>query len=355
MKRLGILLTAVALTAVVAYSFRGAIAMRVMRTALPRMMAADPIAELPDGIHVTLCGAGSPIPDPKRSGPCVGVVAGGKLFVVDAGAAAARNLSMFNLPPGQVAAVFLTHFHSDHINGLGELGLQRWVGSSSPDPLPVFGPEGVERVVGGFNQAYRLDAGYRIAHHGAEILPPTGTGLEARPFIAPAPGNPVVLWEQGGVKVTSFRVGHDPIDPAVGYRFDYAERSVVISGDTIRSAEIERMSKDVDLLVHEALAAHMVRIINETANELGMTARAKLTGDILDYHATPVDAAASAEVAGVGHLLYYHIVPPLILPGMQAAFLEGVDEAYSGDITLGQDGTRVSLPANSTAIEVSGG
>ena len=68
---------------------------------------------------------------------------------------------------GAVEAVFLTHFHSDHIDGLGELAMLRWTGAAHTAPLPVHGPAGVERVVAGFNEAYALDAGYRTAHHGA--------------------------------------------------------------------------------------------------------------------------------------------------------------------------------------------
>jgi ribonuclease Z len=111
MKRWQALLVVVALGGVVLYSLRGAVAVEVMRFALPRMMTADPIGDLPDGLHLTLCGAGSPLPDPKRSGPCVGVVAGGDLFVVDAGSGAARNLNRLGLPVARVEAVFLTHFH----------------------------------------------------------------------------------------------------------------------------------------------------------------------------------------------------------------------------------------------------
>jgi ribonuclease Z len=354
MKRLGIVAGVLLVLALVGYSMRATIAQRIMRNAISGMMAADPLAELADGIHVTLCGAGSPLPDPKRSGPCVGVVAGGTLFVVDAGSSAARNMGR-GLPPGETAAVFLTHFHSDHIDGLGELQLQRWAGGNPTAKLPVYGPPGVEKIVDGLNLAYELDVGYRIAHHGAETMNPAASGLVARPFAAPTPGNAVVVWDEGGVEVTAFRVEHPPIDPAVGYRFDYAGRSVVITGDTNKSAEIARMSKEVDLLVHEALAPHLVQIMKEGAEQANQPKRAKIMGDILDYHASPVDAAETAQESGARHLLFYHVVPPLILPGMEAAFLQGVDDAYSGPVTLGEDGVTVSLPANSDAIEVSGG
>jgi len=329
MSRWKIVLGVVVVLALVAYALRGPLSLRIMERALPRMMTADPLAGLPDGLHLTLCGAGSPLPDPNRSGPCVGVVAGQNLFVVDAGSGASRNLGRMGLPPGRVEAVFLTHFHSDHIDGLGELTLQRWAGGTQQSPLPLVGPSGVERIAEGFNRAYELDATYRVAHHGEEIMPPQAQGLDARPFPAPEPGKPVVVWEDDGVRITAFRVEHDPVEPAVGYRFDYGGRSLVITGDTIKSKEIERMSQGVDLLVHEALAAHMGGLMAAAAKEGGAARRVKIMNDILDYHATPVDAAETAEAAEVRHLLFYHIVPPLLFPGMDVAFLDGVDDAYS--------------------------
>ncbi|MBC8187579.1 MAG: hypothetical protein H8E78_05140 [Proteobacteria bacterium] len=55
--------------ALIGWVFRGPISLRVMRAALEVNMAADRIGELPDGLHVTLCGAGGPLPDSLRSGP----------------------------------------------------------------------------------------------------------------------------------------------------------------------------------------------------------------------------------------------------------------------------------------------
>lgn len=348
------MLGTIAIVALGLYALRAPLAMQVMRVGAGRAMAADAIGDLEDGLHLMLCGAGSPLPDPQRSGPCVGVVAGGRLFVVDAGSSAARNMISLGLRPAEIEATFLTHFHSDHIDGLGELALQHWAGGNGDTPLPLYGPGGVERIAAGFNEAYRLDAEYRVAHHGAATVPPTGAGLGARPFPTPSVGEPFVVWNESGVRVTAFRVDHAPVEPAVGYRFDYAGRSLVVSGDTVQSAEIERMAKGVDLLVHEALAAHLVELLTDAATEQGLTALARITTDIPDYHTTPVEAAETAQRAGARHLLFYHVVPALPIPGLAAAFLEGVSEAYEGGFTLGKDGVRVSLPAGSDAIEISG-
>jgi len=335
------------------FALRGPLALRLMDRALARTMTADPIAELPDGLHVLLCGAGGPLPDPVRSGPCAAVIAGRSMVVVDAGTGGARNLQRLGFAPGRSEAQFLTHFHSDHIDGLGEMAMLRWTGGGHDTPLPVYGPAGVEEVVEGFGRAYQQDSSYRVAHHGAATVPPTGTGMTVHPFAPPAPGEAPVVYESNGLRVTAFAVDHDPVRPAVGYRFEYGGRSPVVSGDTKKSANLEAQSHGVDLLVHEALAPQLVRRLHDAAEAAGRANVAKIANDILDYHATPVEAAEVATAAGAKHLLFYHVIPPLPLPGLDRVFLAGVSDAFAGGVTLGRDGTLISLPKGGTAVEVS--
>jgi len=344
-----IVVAAIALAA--AWLFRGELATAVMARGAQANMATDRIAALPDGLHVAFCGAGSPLPDPQRSGPCVAVIAGSTLLVVDAGSGGSRNLQRMGLGAGRIQAVLLTHFHSDHIDGLGELAMQRWVGAAHAEPLPVHGPPGVEQVVAGFNQAYQADFGYRTAHHGADIAPPSGAGSRAVPFELPAAGEQREIWNTNGLRVTVFPVVHEPAHPAVGYRFEYGGRTLVISGDTRKTDAVAEAARGADLLLHEALASHLVARLTDAAEATGQTGLAKITRDIVDYHTTPVEAAEIAQTAGVKALVLYHIVPPLLVPGAEAAFLTGVDAAYGGPVTVARDGTFVSLPAGSTRVE----
>jgi len=332
--------------------FRGPIAMQVMRAVLEGNLAANSVDSFEDGLHVVLCGSSGPLVDRDRSGPCLALIAGSKLYMVDVGAGAYRSLSIQGLQPGAVEAVFLTHFHSDHISGLAELGVMRWVGGSWKTPLPVHGAEGLGEITSGLNQAFRLDAVYRSAHHGSEVVPPTGAGLAAQTFAEPDLGDSTLVLDRDGLLVTAFRVDHDPVKPAVGYRFDYKGRSVVVSGDTSKSANLETFATGVDLLVHEALSPTLMGLIEEVATEQGVSGIAKVAQDVLNYHATPVEAAESAQAAGAKHLLYYHIVPPTPLPGLASVFLEGVSDAYSGPVTLGRDGTTISLPSGSERVIV---
>lgn len=331
----------------------GPVATRIMRTGAERALRADAIADLPDGLHVALCGAGGPLPSANRSGPCVAVVAGRTLFVVDAGTNGARNLQgVIAWPPGRIAAVFLTHYHSDHIDGLGELGLLRWVGGNHSDPLPLYGPEGLLDVAEGFERAYQYDARYRVAHHGAMVVPSGGAGFAPQPFATPPLGESLVLLERDGIRVTAFRVEHEPVSPAVGYRFDYGGRSVVISGDTKKSESLLAHARGADLLVHEALSPQLVGILHDAAESAGNANLAKVMTDIPDYHTTPVETGELAQEAGARHLLIYHVVPPLPVPGIEGVFLDGVSAAFSGGVTLGRDGTRISLPTGSKAVDV---
>ncbi len=349
MKKSLIVLLVVAALALLAYSQRATIASRLMERGLETRMGTDVVDFLEDGLHLALCGAGGPLPAPRASGPCVAVVAGKRLLVVDAGTDGVRNLGRMGYQPGTIRGVFLTHFHSDHIDGLGELGTIRWAGGDNTAPLPVYGPAGVETVVEGFNTAYSQDFVYRNAHHGDTVAPLSGAGLKAMPFDKPAMGELHTVLEDGDLKVEALAVDHTPVDPAVGYRFSYKGRSLLITGDTVKLANIEQFARGVDLLVHEALAPNLVNMMNAAADKLGNPIMAKITHDILDYHASPVEAAETARDAGVGHLLYYHIVPPLVIPGQKTLFLNGAEKIFP-DYTIGEDGVSFSLPAGSDQI-----
>jgi ribonuclease Z len=345
---------AVAMIALVAaWAFRGPISEHLMAHLYDRVMAGDPLAELPDGLHVGLCGSGSPMADPTRAGPCTAVVAGRDLFVVDSGAGSTRNLTLMNLPPARVSAVLLTHFHSDHIADLGELMLQRWAGGAAQAPVPVYGPPGVDQVVRGFNTAYQLDRGYRIAHHGPRVVPPSGAGGVARPFAIDAASPVATVIERPGLKVTAFLVDHGPVKPAVGYLFVYKGRRLVVSGDTAPSSRLEAEAYRADVLVHEGLAPNLVALQRQAALAHGRGNLAAIFHDILGYHTTPEQAAAIAQRAQARFLLFTHVIPPLPTQALDGPFLGKSRQIFHGQIQVGRDGDFLTLPTGTTDIESS--
>ncbi|MCV6613480.1 MAG: MBL fold metallo-hydrolase [Cellvibrionaceae bacterium] len=332
------------------YYFRIPLSLWLVERSIDRTLASNLLAELPDGLHLVLCGAGSPFPDPKRSGPCSAVIAGGRLFIVDSGSGASGVLNRLRLPQGDIEAVLLTHYHSDHIDGLGELMLQRWITGSHQTPLRVIGPEGLSGVVAGFNKAYSRDSVYRIDSSGQRIAPGSGPGGSSEEFKLPEDGTAITVYEKDGVVIQSMPMLHHPVNKAVAYRFDYQGRSLVISGDTSKNNRLVEFAQGVDLLVHEALQPKLMKILERSAEAHGRKNIAKISRDIVDYHSTPQEAATIAEKAQVGFLLFNHIVPPLPLASLEEVFTEGVGDIYSGPYRVGSDGDIVQMPAGSKLI-----
>ncbi|WP_296515149.1 MBL fold metallo-hydrolase [Phenylobacterium sp.] len=351
MKRIAVVIAGLlALVLAGAWLFRGEIALQAMARTMDRNLAASPADGLPDGLHVALCGSGSPMPDPSRAGPCTAVLAGERLFVFDSGAGSVRNLTLMGMAPARVERVFLTHFHSDHIDGLGELMLQHWAGGAAKAPLPVHGPTGVETVVSGLMTAYDADRGYRIAHHGETVVPPSGFGGEARPFAIASEPVPVTLIDEPDLKIRAFAVDHAPVSPAVGYIVEYKGRKVVISGDTDIAASVEQAAQNADLLVHEALSLRLVGLQKAAAERAGRANLVKIFADITDYHADPEAIAALAGRAKVRYLLLTHIVPPLPLRALEGPFLGDSRKIFDGPVRVGRDGDMITLPAGSADI-----
>lgn len=348
-KRIGLAaLAVVVIGAVAAYAFQARIGMWLFERGTAQRMVVDNVGALGDGLHVGLCGTGSPMPNLDRAGPCNVVIAGKQMYVVDIGEGGAETLNVMGINPGKADGLLLTHFHSDHIDGLGPLMLFHWTRGSSTAPLPVYGPKGVEAIVAGLNALYATDNTYRIAHHGPQVVPPSGAGGIARPF--EMTGAATVVLERDGLKITAFTVDHEPIEPAVGYRFDYKGRSLCISGDTKKSPNLEAVCKGVDILVHEALNPALVQKMEASAAANGQAGAAKIMHDIQDYHAAPWEAAESAQATGAGMLVLSHLVPPLPSRWLYAAFLGDATSRFSGPIVVGEDGMMFSLPAGSKTI-----
>ncbi len=302
-----------------------------------------------DALRVAICGSSAPLPHETRAKACVAVFAGGKFWVVDTGPQSWNRLALMRVDGKRIGAVLYTHFHSDHIAELGEFNLQTW-GAGRAEPLRVYGPPGVERVVAGFQEAYELDTKYRVAHHGADFLPPDIERMRALPVHAPPGAKPVTVLEEGGLVITAFSVNHEPVTPAYGYRFEYKGRSVVVSGDTAKSKSLIDAAHGADVLVHEAQNNELVAMIGRAATLAGRSRIAKIMADIPDYHTTPIQAAETANEAGVRLLVLYHLNPAPLNPLVARIFMRGVADVRPEGVILSDDGLVVELPGASTEV-----
>lgn len=262
---------------------------------------------------VVMLGTGTPNADPDRSGPAVAVVRAGRSYLVDAGPGVVRRASAAaalhadsSLQPQNLRTLFLTHLHSDHTVGLPDLILSAWT-LEREVPLEVYGPPGTQAMVDHLLAAYAADIRNRI--DGLEPANPTGYQVRVHEI---APGK---VFEDGNVTVTAFAVPHGDWAVAFGYRFQSADRSIVISGDTRASDAVVRACDGCDLLVHEVYSAERFRTrppawqayhakAHTSTTELADVARRAAPKQLLLYHQLfwgTTDEGLMAETRAAGY------------------------------------------------------
>lgn len=210
--------------------------------------AAEPVAaggasETPT--LVVMLGTGTPNPDPERSGPAVAVIAGGQPYLVDCGPGVVRRAAAAGLEMPTLTRLFITHLHSDHTLGYADLILTPWV-LEREEPLEVYGPPGTKAMTDHILAAYEEDIQIRL--HGSQPQNATGIEVEVHEI------EPGVVYRDDYVTVTAFAVRHGSWEHAFGYRFETADRSVVISGDTTPTDAVVEACNGCDVLVHEVYA-----------------------------------------------------------------------------------------------------
>ena len=299
-----------------------------MRDMLATIVLLLLVASLPvaaQDFKVTLLGTGDPIPRIDRFGPATLVEVAGQELLFDVGRGAAQRLVQMNIALSAVDAVFLTHFHHDHLVGLPDIWMTGWLPGPFGRrvvPFEVWGPTGTASLLKNLEEAFVLNTNIRIPD---ELLPPAGIEMVAHEFDADG-----VIYEKDGVKVTAFAVNHgDLIKPAYGYRIDYDDRAVVISGDTRFDRNLIAAAKGADLIVHEvALASDELLASSEQFRR------------IVAHHTTPEEAGIVFTEVAPKLAVYTHLVilrsrtiPEAPLPSL----ITRTRTNYSGPLVIGED------------------
>ena len=295
---------------------------------------------------------GSPYwPNSARAGIASAVVVGDRYYLVDAGREVLRQLSAAHLgsyesdtdgPLDALRAIFLTHLHSDHVMDLNNVlsagifnGLHR-----ADRPVPIFGPgnrgvvpkvfgdratpsvvaprnptPGTAEMIQLMVKCYATDYNDRAFDSGAPVPAQLFQGLDvpipARYLVDPNTDphprmSPVSFYEDDRVRVSATLVQHAPMFPALGYRFDSDDGSIVFSGDTGPSANLVQLACDADVLVHEVIDKAWVELLLPPPRDGGQEG---LFRHLLEAHTAVEQVAPVASDARVGTLVLSHLVP----------------------------------------------
>jgi ribonuclease BN (tRNA processing enzyme) len=244
-------------------------------------------------------------------------------YVIDCGNGVANQLARAEVPLTSLRHVFITHHHSDHNADYGNLLLLAWE-AGLQHSVDAWGPPPLNKMTQLFLEMNATNIEARISYEERVPLEPL---IHTHEITA---GGKLTADEK--MTVSCALVDHPPMKHAFAFRFDSADRSIVISGDTRPCDALVALAKGADVLVHEALYPPAVdRIAARVTNAK------RLKESIINHHTSAEDAGRVAKAAGVKTLVLSHLVPaddPSITDQM---WIEAAQRAFTGRIIVGKD------------------
>jgi ribonuclease Z len=272
---------------------------------------------------VVLVGTGGPELTPQRQGETTLVEARGQMLLFDAGRGVLDGLYRSRVRPQEVTRVFLTHLHSDHIEGLPGLWMTPWFLLGRKTPLEVWGPVGTQAMVDGMRAMFAHDVEHR----------PNPTARREYLDVVVHEIAPGMVYDVGGVRVTAVPVEHADGDPAFGYVVETGDARILLTGDCTYGGALADLRGAFDLVVSNVAA--------------GSAAKEKEAWiqPVLAKLMRPEQAAELFEKTQPRMAVFSHVVKKG-LPGVagDTEVLRRTRAAgYKGPLAMGQDHTRIVL------------
>jgi ribonuclease BN (tRNA processing enzyme) len=269
---------------------------------------------------VVLLGTGTPNADAERFGPSLAIVVNNTPYIVDAGAgvvrrcAAAQRKGVLGLEIPKLNRLFITHLHSDHTIGLPDFMFTPAV-LERAEPLQIFGPKGIKKMTKHIMKAYKEDIQLRI--NGLEHGNPVAYQMKTNEI------SEGVIYKDTNVTVKAFRVNHGSWKEAFGFRFETADKVIVVSGDCTFSQNLIENAKNCDILVHEVYSQE------------GFDKRTpQWQAYHSQFHTSPKQLAEIANIVQPKLLLLTH---QLIWTSTEEKLVQEIKEKYKGKVVSGHD------------------
>ena len=163
--------------------------------------------------------------------------------------------------------------------------------------------------------AYREDIQMRL--NGGEPSNRTGYTVSAHEI------QPGVVFKDTNITVKAFAVSHGSWKQAFGYRFETADRTIVVSGDCKPSASVAENCNGCDVLIHEVYST--AGLAKRPLEWQRYHSR---------YHTSSKELAQIATNAKPGLLVLYH---QLFWGTSEEDLLSEVQQAYKGKVVSGRD------------------
>lgn len=186
-------------------------------------------------MDVTVLGSGDAFGSGGRFHSAYVVEVEGASFLLDCGPSVLQSAKRVSWNLAELDAVVLTHLHGDHFGGVPFLFMEYKYEAPRTRPLLICGPEGTERRV-----QKLFDACYEQ------------TASEPLPF--PVEYRELSVGESmglGAATLTPIPAVHVPELACFGYRVEAEGRTLVYSGDTAWTKDLEANARSADVFICE--------------------------------------------------------------------------------------------------------
>jgi ribonuclease BN (tRNA processing enzyme) len=281
---------------------------------------------------VILGSGGGPVPGGTRHMTSHLMLSNGDAYVLDCGLGVTDQFARTGVRFAQLKAIFITHHHPDHNIEYGPLLVIGWV-RGMPPSVHAYGPPPLSQMTRDFLNAYKTTIDFWAEDFKRAPLTAVDVGEV---------GTAGPVMRDANVAVSSVLVNHPPVTPALGYRFDFKDRSIAFSGDTTPLGAVARMAKGADVLVHEAMAVPEIEdyvrgsITSGSRPGAFETIMAHMRAD----HSPVEEVGRIAAEAGVKTLVLSHLAPGIDSIA-DDVWRERAAKSFKGEIIVAHDMTVV--------------
>jgi ribonuclease BN (tRNA processing enzyme) len=253
------------------------------------------------GAKLVILGSGAgPGPGMPRHKTAHVMLSNGAAYVLDCGLGVTDQFARSGIHFGALRSIFVTHHHPDHNIEYGPLLVIGWL-SGMPLGVRAFGPPPLNQMTEDFLRAYRTTIDFWSED--MKLAPLVTVGVQEVSAAGP-------VTQDENVKVSAILVNHPPVKPALGYRFDFHDRSFAFSGDTTPLEAVAQMAKGADVLVHEAMMIALVEAGARRAIADGRPINLEAyMAHMRAGHSPPEEVGRIAAEAGVKTLVLSHLGP----------------------------------------------
>ena len=278
-------------------------------------------------MRLILLGTGDPISSPHHAKAANVILVGDKTFLVDCGTDTVKQMLSARVLVERIDGIFFTHHHTDHNAGFIDLLVTashlRQEKLHRQGKLQIYGPSNTKEIISKMIEANSWDINLRRQQGGKDMHFQVN-------FVEKNEG---VIYNADGLKVTAFLVDHGIVKPAIGYRFEYQGKVIVISGDTRPGDNLIKNYQNADILLHEAYSKNWTDKIKSF-----IPAFKEKINLSLEYHSSTIEVAGLAAKAKVKHLVFTHLMPsprPSFI--YEHSWAAGVKKVFHGKVTVGRD------------------